>query len=149
MKAFRQITLPLLELPNKEGSTALGRISVLVKDVCKLDFSNFYHLCTDGGGEVTGGKREHGDGGTGLFSLGFKEFKSTWTWCNKHLLSLAFDDSDLTQVYENLNKVSKFLRCANRWKRLKPHIELIIKYMQDPDVLENTVDRNDPDRYGV
>ena len=85
-------------------------------------------MCTDGGVENTGNQRGQGDGEKGLFAMMFKEEGAHWSWCLKHVLSIG--EGDLTLLYDKLNTVSRFLRCANRWRRLKPHMLLILKHLK-------------------
>ena len=89
-------------------------------------------MCTDGGVENTGNSRARGDGEKGLFARMFKGH-AVWTWCLKHVLSIVFGDTDLSLTYNMLNTISRFLRCANRWRRMKPHILLILKHLMEAE----------------
>lgn len=113
-------------MEDKLGSTVAAKIQYLM-DIYKLQATHFFHVCTDGGGEITGAQRSDGMGDTGMFKMLFSD-SCFWTWCCKHLLNIVFGDTDLTLIYDNLNTVSKFLRCANRYNKLKPHISLVAKH---------------------
>ena len=139
-KRFTQLVLPTLEMPDKEGKTLEERASFLIKSVLELDYKNFFHMWTDGGVENTGNSRAEGLGEKGLFARAFHPEGCTWTWCCKHRLSLAFNDSDLSLVHEALNQVSRFLKVANRWNKLKPHLELILRHTRpSPDDEDATI----------
>ena len=140
MKKFTQLVQPVVEMPDKEGKTLEERVSFLVKTVLGLGYDDFYHVCTDGGVENTGNGRDHGLGEKGMFKRAFHPAGCKWTWCVKHKLSLDFNDADLSSEHASLNTVSSFMKVANRWNKLKPHLELIMKHTKpDPSDLEATV----------
>ena len=115
-------------MPDKEGKTLEERVGFLIKTVLGLEYDHFYHMCSDGGVENTGNSRDQGLGEKGLMYRAFHPAGCIWTWCVKHRLSMAFNDADLSLVHESLNKVSSFMKVANRWNKLKPHLELILKH---------------------
>jgi hypothetical protein len=129
-KHFRKIVLPLLEMEDKLGSTVARKLKMML-DIIGLQPSDFTHVCTDGGNEITGAERQTGCGDTGMFKQVFHvssgQQPTVWSWCLKHLLDIVFGDTDLTLIYDNLNRISKFLRCANRFNKLKPHMMLVMK----------------------
>ena len=80
--------------------------------------------------ENTGNSREEGLGEKGMMALSFAPANCRWTWCLKHLLNIVYSKTDLTKIYQNLDTVSRFLRVANRFNKLKPHMLLMIKHQE-------------------
>ena len=130
---FTHIVCPLVEMADKEGRSVHEKVSALL-GLYNLSHGCFYGVTTDGGVEVTGnvrhtsGSKKAGTGCKGMFSMGFEQHGATWIWCGKHCTQLLFGDTDLSLVHNQLNTVSRFLRCANRMNKLKPHGVLVLKY---------------------
>ena len=132
VKRFTHILLPIVEIADKEGESVDKRVRELF-EVMQLRRSFFYHVCSDGGVEITWNSRTYGDGQKGMFSRSFKPEGCLWTWCLKHLLNIVYHKANFTDIYKNLDTVSRFLRVANRFNKLKPHMMLILKHDQDPN----------------
>jgi len=132
VERFTQILLPIVEMADKEGESVDKRVKE-VFEVMQLRHSSFYHVCSDGGVEITGNSRTYGDGQKGMFARSFKPEGCLWTWCLKHLLNIVYHKANFTDIYKNLDTVSRFLRVANRFNKLKPHMLLILKHDHDPN----------------
>ena len=132
VERFTQILLPIMEMADKQGESVDNRVKEVFQ-VLGLEHSSFYHVCSDGGVEVTGNSREHGEGPKGMFYRSFYPVGCKWTWCLKHLLNIVYSKTQLTDIYKNLDTVSRFLRVANRFNKLKEHMLLILKHDDDED----------------
>jgi len=132
VERFTHILLRIVEMADKEGESVDKRVRELF-EVMQLRHSFFYHVCSDGGVEITGNSRNYGDGQKGMFSRSFKPKGCLWTWCLKHLLYIVYHKANFTDIYKNLDTVSRFLRVANRFNKIKPHMMLILKHDQDPN----------------
>ena len=118
---FTQILLPIMEMADKQGESVDNRVKEVFQ-VLGFEHSSFFHVCSDGGVEVTGNSREHGEGPKGMFYRSFYPVGCKWTWCLKHLLNIVYSITELTDIYKNLDTISRFLRVANRFNKLKEHM---------------------------
>jgi hypothetical protein len=73
-------------------------------------------------------------GKKGMYSRSFKPEGCLWTWCFKHLLNIVYHKANFNDIYKNLDTVSRFLRVANRFSKLKTHTLLILKHDHEPNV---------------
>ena len=127
VKRFTQLLLPILEMADKEGASVDARVKQIF-EVMGVTHQEFYHVCSDGGVEITGNDREYGTGPKGMFDRSFAPAGCYWTWCMKHLLNVVYSKTELTDIYKNLDTLSRFLRVANRFNKLKPHMLLILRH---------------------
>ena len=135
---FTHLVLPLVEMADKEGQSVHEKVSTLF-DIYNIQHGMFYSVTSDGGVEITGNSREEGLGPKGMFYKGFHPHGATWVWCKKHQLQLVFGDTDLSLVHNQLNTVSRFLRCAKRMNKLKPHGMLVLKHMKNDNDSEDNM----------
>jgi hypothetical protein len=127
-KHFRKIALPMIEVEDKLGSTTIATKVGMLLALVGVEPSEVNHAATDGGSEVTGADRREGCGRLGMFATLFMPNGATWTWCLKHLLHIAYGDSEMAVTSKQLNGLSKFLRVGNRWAKISAHIEVCFHY---------------------